>query len=1037
MIVAFLDEVGSSAFEQRAISWRDFHELVTCHDRVVADTHRHAVKLMQPAFIAAEFFDTTAKTVENCKAVHAVVFDIDAKANKLFSALKLGTRLFACRYAAYSSMNHLVDGRTPKLRIVVPYDNPISPEQHRNVAMNLAASFVEKWDCEIDRTSFNPVQCFTYGVRNPMSRPFFGFELGPLLDTKPLLKNNMPGVRRDTCSPVKVDQELVRDQLSFVPAVEIGHDVRQRILKAIFAAFGDEGRNLALSWYHKKGEDFDVQWASAKSVRNITAASISFWAKKYGWSPTVPALKGKGAVEEYAKRSMTDVIDNPRAALIRQVIGKSYPYTARKLDMGEEDFDLEAMKAHSRIMLKAEDWTLLEYVSSNLRTKFLDWFATYRKRRLNTVRIESSKVKYFPVHEFQEDVDIQAWVSQHGSGKTREIGKQVLDWARRNNHPVVFINDRQIATLKISERLEIARYDHVKKWRDKQKLEALSEVAVCVNSLANPVFKSILGRNPVIVIDEVAQVLSALQFGLFGSMGAAKVDEVFEKFVTAICNAPRVIVMDANLTEFHLDLLKEMTQWDDEIPVYSRKLVSLKLNVEYGFDHGSQKKFKAEALRGLIKNADAGLKSMVPTEGRRNAFEVRLTMERYYDSMHAKRAGAGSEHDIAGTRKETKVIDFRPKIATITSQRSKDRDDLLSQNLSDYFASKDVFMHTASVSSCLSNESKEYCFSAAFFPGHLLTPTEMTQMLFRGRNVTNIVLALNTQYANREFSYRSHDYGRESGWVVESHRKLSRKLHSHRKAEKTDSLRTLLWFLEERGANIRAMQLSDTSRLEKMLAEGHDEFVAHVLSAGFISDREYSEDQACVFHGEVSKFTEAEEYAFHTRKKFYMGSNDLLTRAHLQLETSYPDIASIIDRAAIFLYDGKWGGLGRGAPSRDTDPLLLAFSPMQKLMSYLSKGAISSIRDSLSSGDWLLDDAHEVIIALMKAKSALIANNLLSALIPDEIRDKSHNAILTQSEKNLVTRAFRTAFGLHIRNKHASLVVDAAKRRQIVFPDLI
>ncbi|MDD1788011.1 hypothetical protein [Burkholderia gladioli] len=851
-----------------------------------------------------------------------------------------------------------------------------------------------------------------------------------------MLKKLIPYVQKDTCSPANVGHELVRDQLCFVPAAEIGHDNRQRILKAIFAAFGDEGRNLALSWYHRKGADFDVQWASAKNVRDITAGTIKFFAKKYGWASTVLSLDGKGAVEEYAKRSMNDVVDNPRASLIRQVIGKSYLYTSRKLDMGDEDFDLEAMKAHSRTLIHSQDWKLLEYVSTKLRVKFLDWFAMYRKQRLNTVRIESSKVTYFSSHVFQKNIDIQAWVSQHGSGKTREIGKQVIEWARQNNHPVIFINDRQIATSKIAESLEIARYDQVKKWRAKEKWNDLSEVAVCVNSMAHPAFQSILARNPVVVIDEVAQVLSAFQFGLFGNMGAAKVDEVFKIFVTAICNATRVIVMDANLTEFHLNILKKLTGNDDEIPVCSCKLAPLKLNVEYGFDHGSQKKFKAAALRKLIESVDAGCKSMVPVEGRRAAFEMKLTMERYYDSMHARSAATDAERDVAGTYKETKSMDIRPKIATVTSQRSKDRDDLLSQNISEYFASKDVFMHTASVSSCLSNERREYGFSAAMFPGHLLTPTEMVQMLFRGRNVTNTVLALNTQYANRGVSYRSHDYSRESGWVVQLHREISQKLHEQRKTEQVDSLRTLLWFLEERGANIREMQLSDISNFEKMLSEGHDEFVDQVLAARFISEREYGEDRERVFQGDVSTFTEAEEYAFQVRRKFFMGADDLLTRAHLQLEHSFPDIASIIDRAAVFLYDGYWGGLKRGAPPRDTDPMLLMFRPMREFMSHLTKETISAVRDSLKNGDWHLDDAGEIVTGVMKGKSALIANRSLSVFVPDEIRRKSHNAILTRGEKNIVLKAFRAAFGLHVRNKHSLLVVDAAKRRQIAIPDV-
>jgi hypothetical protein len=1036
MIVCFLKKVVSSTFEQRDISWDGFCRLITCHDRVVENTHLHSVKIEQPAFILAEFFDTESKNQKNCKAVPALVLDIDGKTRKLFRTLKAGERLFPHRYVVYSTMNHLVDGSTPKLRVVVPYDKPIPPERHRAVATDFAAALVEKWGCEVDTASYNPVQCFTFGVRNPKSTPFVDVRRGPALEVEPLLKNIRRREKKQSPAYVNADHSVLDEQLCFIPAAKIDHDGRQRILMAIYAELGEDGHDVAAHWYHKKGEEFEAQWKSAKNVREITVGTIHHYALRHGWSPRNLILDGKGAVENYAQERMADVKNNHRAPLIKQVLGNSYPCTAQKLDMGDSDFDLEALKSHSKQLLRVGDWKLLEYVSDDLKKKFLEWFDAYKEERLCTVRIPASKIKYLKSHVFQKKVEFQAWVSQHGSGKTREIGQQVLEWAHCKGRPIVFINDRQIATAKIAERLDIPSYDKVKKWRDKSKWETLEAVAVCVNSLAHPAFKSILAREPVIVIDEVAQVLSALQFGLFGELGSAKVDEVFNVFVRAIRIAPRLVVMDANLTQFHLDILMQLTGYDGEIRIYSRELQALKLNVEYGFDHGSQKKFKAEALHRLIENLDAGIKSMVPMEGRRAVSELKLTLERCFDPRQAKRAGIEGESSVMGTRKEEKRIDLLPKIATVTSQRSRDREELLTENVQKFFAGHDAFLHTASVSSCLSNEVKEYSGAVAWFPGHLLTPTEMTQMLFRGRNVTNAVLALNTQYANRLFAYRAHDYGDETSWAVPLHRKISRKLHAHRKAEQQDSLRTLLWFLGERGAHIGEMKLSSTDGFAKMLAEGREEFVNQILSARSISEHEYDENRTCVFHGDVSAFTEAEDYAYHTRRKFALGADDSLTRGHVLLATSMPDVSSVIDRTAVFLYDGSWNGFRRGTPPRHTDVLLFVFGPIKALTSCLSDATNTAIRESLRKGEWLLDDAEEIVTAVMKNRKALIGNRFLSALVPDELREKAHNAILTKSERQLVDKAFRTAFGLHIRNKHADLIVEAATRRQVAFPDL-
>ena len=118
----------------------------------------------------------------------------------------------------------------------------------------------------------------------------------------------------------------------------------------------------------------------------------------------------------------------------------------------------------------------------------------------------------------------------------------------------------------------------------------------------------------------------------------------------------------------------------------------------------------------------------------------------------------------------------------------------------------------------------------------------------------------------------------------------------------------------------------------KMLAEGREEFVNQILSARSISEHEYDQNRTYVFHGDVSAFTESEEYAYHTRRKFALGADDSLTRGHVLLAASMPDVSSVIDRTAVFLYDGSWKGFRRGTPPRHTDALLFLFGPIKALL---------------------------------------------------------------------------------------------------------
>jgi hypothetical protein len=246
MIVSFLDRVRSNHFKQHKLSRADLIRRLLLHDTVVENTHLQRIKREQPAFIPAEFHDTSSKEPGNCKAVYALVLDIDTKAGRLWRALKTGKRIFRrINYAVYSSMNHLVDGKTPKLRIVLFYDMPLPPEQHRAVSMAFAAEFIQKWGCEVDGASYNPVQCFTYGVRNRKSQPFTDEQPGPPLAVEPWLTKVAPLLQRrleSEGSEEAVDDSQIKEWLALIPADRAGaktgensHDVRQKILKAINA----------------------------------------------------------------------------------------------------------------------------------------------------------------------------------------------------------------------------------------------------------------------------------------------------------------------------------------------------------------------------------------------------------------------------------------------------------------------------------------------------------------------------------------------------------------------------------------------------------------------------------------------------------------------------------------------------------------------------------------------------------------------------------------------------------------------------------
>lgn len=128
-----------------------------------------------------------------------------------------------------------------------------------------------------------------------------------------------------------------------------------------------------------------------------------------------------------------------------------------------------------------------------------------------------------------------------GSGKTQMVGRTLADWAAANGLSFLAICHRISLTTELAKRLALNNYI------DQEPTHPDRGLAICLPSITNPKFESLVRRNQVLFIDEISQVLRFLTSDECCRTSSATNKQVFERLKSLVANAHSVVVADASI----------------------------------------------------------------------------------------------------------------------------------------------------------------------------------------------------------------------------------------------------------------------------------------------------------------------------------------------------------------------------------------------------------------------------------------------------------------------------------------------------------
>ena len=131
-----------------------------------------------------------------------------------------------------------------------------------------------------------------------------------------------------------------------------------------------------------------------------------------------------------------------------------------------------------------------------------------------------------------------------GSGKTERVLVPFIAQARaEDRHPLAVCHRRSLTA-------QLAARAGIKEYRDMAPGEAdtVSALAVCLNSIINPMFGGIVDRTRAVAVDEAAQTLRALATGTVDRRAA-----VAERLEQVLRDADQVVLLDAGIDRIALD----------------------------------------------------------------------------------------------------------------------------------------------------------------------------------------------------------------------------------------------------------------------------------------------------------------------------------------------------------------------------------------------------------------------------------------------------------------------------------------------------
>lgn len=272
------------------LSAAEYHAL----DKTDPDQNRkRAAEKNGEYFVAAEFDSDGRRANENIRAMTAFVLDFDSGRT---TREVIVARLQGLAYIAYTSYSHLPDA--PRWRVVIPYQQPISVEQHERVYK----AFQERFDDDLDRSCMKPAQVYYTPAcpHDAVDQYEMFWQDGGLLDAAALRAPGRPempptdGARPSDGAGLDGGGrrlQQLQSALEHLDPDERGLWVR--VGMAIKHDLGDDGMPSWLKWSERSPkfsrENAVATWVSLHPKRGqgaITLRTVYHHAKRAGWVPS-------------------------------------------------------------------------------------------------------------------------------------------------------------------------------------------------------------------------------------------------------------------------------------------------------------------------------------------------------------------------------------------------------------------------------------------------------------------------------------------------------------------------------------------------------------------------------------------------------------------------------------------------------------------------------------------------------------------------------------------------------------------------------
>lgn len=1045
--ITWLNNASDSPGWFDARTLKQIWQEICTHTKAVPNAQDKKVKVNQNLFLPVELRNPDGSSPSKRDASrfyrsNLLVVDIDVNGKHLCQALNdqnqdVESILFGWMYLAYTSANFGLEiypeNERHRIRLIFTLNRYVTKaDEYKRLHQGVARKLEEKFGCIVDVSSLKVTQPYTYGIYNPDSpaaprnwkHPGKRIDVDTILATVPEEETVELPTSTNLFPPTDLS-DLV-EALKYIDLPGSSYEVhlaRHKILRCIWQNLGANGESVARMWY--QGKDFEKEWRSVqgKQRQQFEPAYIFAIARENGYSSTSKAtLASKRDLDDYVSRlerrelELTtdefEIANNPKFKIITKDIvplnskpSKVDWRLARYFGMGDDIYDFAFLRLSMRTRVHLSELRSLALASPKVKEEFSRWFEKQKQDALSVLRIPADQVTIIPENRFDPKLKVQAIVSGYGTQKTRKVVPAAVDWAHENGYGSLLINDRMFSVKSIRDTVNsigkqtgrlwgIELYEQVK---ERKNPGGFDHLACCINSIAHPAFEEFMKRPLVVVIDEFAQVLSALQYGEF--LRGASVAAVTLTLRNVLRNAVRIVVMDANCTEFHLGLLRMLLGRDVEIPVFSTKSKPLNLRVEYGFNVGGNKIYRDRVTEEIIECYEAGEKCMVPVESKNLAYEL--------DGLIKSQTNA--------------------RVIIITGDKSEEKNALFkSKSANEFFADYDVVIHTSAISSAVSVELKNFTTVCGFYGGYALTPTSISQMNARARSAVRLFLSLDAQ-GKRQPDTMAHTYREnDDPEGVELHKEISRKLRKFREREMEYCQQTVLWYLEERGATVEPMIIDNKSYLDDLKDERNAQ--RKKIADGIIGARPISEYEYKRYEKGELFLTHAEIERHKICRVLKIEASESVTKQHLSLYRSDRQLVRAFMARACLLFDVDETPVNGRLPN-NSEPIWRVLRPVLALRKALRKIGAANVETQLQrairTGKWSEIDAQALSKAIRKCARELRKRQETAFLVPDNLRSEQRSALTPDQQREIVRRVRQLFVPAE---KYAAICLEATNR---------